>query len=197
MGESLCKYIEKNNLKINPLFDFLEEFLNSEKINMLLTINEDNLFDEEMYCSFFLCDKKYYNLLINKNGYVNFWELMTIIYLLKKDIYKTKVNNILNLFIFDENDLLTNQDNFYFIKETFISCIKKLFIIEDEDFDSDEDIKLFFNKEIESYYLTIFKALDIQDVKVSSLKRIIEHDEALYNLLYKINEQCEELFENY
>ena len=36
MGESLCKYIEKNNLKINPLFDFLEEFLNSENINMLL-----------------------------------------------------------------------------------------------------------------------------------------------------------------
>ena len=192
MGETLRKLIKTKDLKINPLFNFLNPYLSTEKINMLQTINEDNLIDEEMFCSFFLCNIKFFNLMANENGFVNYWECMIIIYLLKTDIYKTKIKNILKLFIFDETDSLSTQDNFYFMVETFINSIKKLYNLEDEDFE-DIDLKKELEKEIESYYLTIFKSLDIKDVKISVMENILENDDSLYNLLYLINTQANEI----
>ena len=192
MGETLRKLIKTKDLKINPLFNFLNPYLSTEKINMLQTINEDNLIDEEMFCSFFLCNIKFFNLMANENGFVNYWECMIIIYLLKTDIYKTKIKNILKLFIFDETDSLSTQDNFYFMVETFINSIKKLYNLEDEDFE-EIDLKKELEKEIESYYLTIFKSLDIKDVKISVMENILENDDSLYNLLYLINTQANEI----
>ena len=192
MGETLRKLIKTKDLKINPLFNFLNPYLSTEKINMLQTINEDNLIDEEMFCSFFLCNIKFFNLMANENGFVNYWECMIIIYLLKTDIYKTKIKNILKLFIFDENDSLSTQDNFYFMVETFINSIKKLYNLEDEDFE-DIDFKKELEKEIESYYLTIFKSLDIKDVKISVMENVLENDDSLYNLFYIINDQANEI----
>ena len=196
MGETLRKLIKTKDLKINPLFNFLNPYLSTEKINMLQTINEDNLIDEEMFCSFFLCNIKFFNLMANENGFVNYWECMIIIYLLKTDIYKTKIKNILKLFIFDENDSLSTQDNFYFMVETFINSIKKLYNLEDEDFE-DIDFKKELEKEIESYYLTIFKSLNIKDVKISVMENILENDDSLYNLLYLINVQANEIMTSY
>ena len=192
MGETLRKLIKTRDLKINPLFNFLNPYLSTEKINLLQTINEDNLIDEEMFCSFFLCNIKFFNLMVNENGFVNYWECMIIIYLLKTDIYKTKIKNILKLFIFDETDSLSTQDNFYFMVETFIHSFKKLYNLEDEDFE-DTDLKKELDKEIESYYLTIFKSLDIKDVKISVLENVLENDDSLYNLLYIINTQANEI----
>ncbi len=192
MGETLRKLIKTKDLKINPLFNFLNPYLSTEKINMLQTINEDNLIDEEMFCSFFLCNIKFFNLMANENGFVNYWECMIIIYLLKTDIYKTKIKNILKLFIFDETDSLSTQDNFYFMVETFINSIKKLYNLEDEDFE-DIDLKKELEKEIESYYLTIFKSLDIKDVKISVMENVLENDDSLYNLFYIINDQANEI----
>ena len=192
MGETLRKLIKTRDLKINPLFNFLNPYLSTEKINLLQTINEDNLIDEEMFCSFFLCNIKFFNLMVNENGFVNYWECMIIIYLLKTDIYKTKIKNILKLFIFDETDILSTQDNFYFMVETFIHSFKKLYNLEDEDFE-DTDLKKELDKEIESYYLTIFKSLDIKDVKISVMENILENDDSLYNLLYLINTQANEI----
>jgi len=192
MGETLRKLIKTRDLKINPLFNFLNPYLSTEKINLLQTINEDNLIDEEMFCSFFLCNIKFFNLMVNENGFVNYWECMIIIYLLKTDIYKTKIKNILKLFIFDETDILSTQDNFYFMVETFIHSFKKLYNLEDEDFE-DTDLKKELDKEIESYYLTIFKSLDIKDVKISVLENVLENDDSLYNLLYIINTQANEI----
>ena len=196
MGETLRKLIKTKDLKINPLFNFLNPYLSTEKINMLQTINEDNLIDEEMFCSFFLCNIKFFNLMANENGFVNYWECMIIIYLLKTDIYKTKIKNILKLFIFDENDSLSTQDNFYFMVETFINSIKKLYNLEDEDFEN-IDFKKELEKEIESYYLTIFKSLNIKDVKISVMENILENDDSLYNLLYLINVQANEIMTSY
>ena len=192
MGETLRKLIKTRDLKINPLFNFLNPYLSTEKINLLQTINEDNLIDEEMFCSFFLCNIKFFNLMANENGFVNYWECMIIIYLLKTDIYKTKIKNILKLFIFDETDILSTQDNFYFMVETFIHSFKKLYNLEDEDFE-EIDLKKELEKEIESYYLTIFKSLDIKDVKISVMENILENDDSLYNLLYLINTQANEI----
>ncbi len=192
MGETLRKLIKTKDLKINPLFNFLNPYLSTEKINMLQTINEDNLIDEEMFCSFFLCNIKFFNLMANENGFVNYWECMIIIYLLKTDIYKTKIKNILKLFIFDETDSLSTQDNFYFMVETFINSIKKLYNLEDEDFE-EIDLKKELEKEIESYYLTIFKSLDIKDVKISVMENVLENDDSLYNLFYIINDQANEI----
>ena len=196
MGETLRKLIKTRDLKINPLFNFLNPYLSTEKINLLQTINEDNLIDEEMFCSFFLCNIKFFNLMVNENGFVNYWECMIIIYLLKTDIYKTKIKNILKLFIFDETDILSTQDNFYFMVETFIHSFKKLYNLEDEDFE-DTDLKKELDKEIESYYLTIFKSLDIKDVKISVLENVLENDDSLYNLLYLINVQANEIMTSY
>ena len=192
MGETLRKLIKERNLRINPLFNFLSSYLSTEKIIMLQTINEDNLIDEEMFCSFFLCNIKFYNLMANANGFVNYWECMIIIYLLKTDIYKTKVKNILKLFIFDESESLTTQDNFYFMVETFINSIKKLFSLENEDFE-EKEFKKELDKEIESYYLSIFKSLEIKDCKISIMENFLENDDSLYNLLYLITQQAEDI----
>ena len=76
--------------------------------------------------------------------------------------------------------------------ETFINSIKKLYNLEDEDFE-EIDWKKELEKEIESYYLTIFKSLDIKDVKISVMENVLENDDSLYNVLYLINTQANEI----
>ena len=163
---------------------------------MLKAINEDNIIDEEMFCDFFLSNKYYFDKLSNKNGFINYFELMTIIYLLKENNIKFK-QTILNLFNFytfeDPNEDILSADHFYFMVETFINSLQKLFAI---DFYSDEnnDLKVKIEKEIESYYITIFKSKNIKEVRYDNIKQILIEDPDLINLLFYIREKKDKLF---
>ena len=76
--------------------------------------------------------------------------------------------------------------------ETFINSIKKLFNLENEDFE-EKEFKKELDKEIESYYLSIFKSLEIKDCKISTMENFLENDDSLYNLLYLITQQAEDI----
>ena len=193
---AILEYLKRNKLIIDPCFSFLKNFLSEEKITMLKAINEDNIIDEEMFCDFFLSNKYYFDKLSNKNGFINYFELMTIIYLLKENNIKFK-QTILNLFNFytfeDPNEDILSADHFYFMVETFINSLQKLFAI---DFYSDEnnDLKVKIEKEIESYYITIFKSKNIKEVRYDNIKQILIEDLDLINLLFYIREKKDKLF---
>lgn len=188
MGETLSLIIK--DYKINPLFSFLFPYFTTEKISMLQTINEDNIIDKEMFLSYFLCEDREFSLLANSNDLVNYWELMIAIYILKEDIYKTKVGNIMTLFIFDETDIIISKDTFYFIYETFINTLKKIYTI--PEIKKEDLIKL--EEEYYNYTISIFKSKDMNEVKISTMKQFLEEDESLYNLMFKIAENVEETF---
>jgi len=196
---TILEYLKSKNLIIDPNFNFLKDFLSQEKITMLKAINEDNVFDEEMFCDFFLCNKYCFDKLSNKNGFVNYFELMTIIYLLKENNIKFKqtISNLLDLYIFDNfHDDILSSDHFYFMVETFINSLQKLF---SNDFYSDEngnnEIKGKIEKEIESYYISIFKAKNNKEVKIEDMKQLLMEDPDLFNLLFFIREKKDKLID--
>ena len=188
MGETLSLIISSS--KINPLFSFLLPYFSTEKLSMLQTINEDNIFDEEMFNSYFQCGEREFKLIANTNGLISYWELMTIIYILKTDIYKAKVGNIISLFIFDDSDILINTDTFHFMVEVFTNSLYKIYSIDAVK----EETKAKLDEEIKNYRISIFKANDMNEVKISNLKKFIEEDESLFNLLFSIAESVEDTF---
>ena len=193
---SIVEYLKMKNLAIDPSFTFLNNFLSEEKITMLKAINEDNIIDEEMFCDFFLSNKYYFDKLSNKNGFINYFELMTIIYLLKENNIKFKqiILNLFNFYIFEnENEEILSFDHFYFIVETFINSLQKLF---SHNFYTTEniDLKNKIEKEIESYYITIFKSKNIKEAKIEDIKQIFFEDPDLFNLFLYIREKKENLF---
>ena len=193
---TITEYLKNKNLSIDPSFTFLKNFLSEEKIAMLKTINEDNIIDEEMFCDFFLSNKYYFDKLSNKNGFINYFELMTIIYLLKENNIKFKqtILNLFNFYIFEnEKEEILSYDHFYFIVETFINSLQKLF--SHEFYNSENlDLKNKIDKEIESYYITIFKSKNMQEAKIEDIKQIFIEDPDLLNLLFYIREKKENLF---
>ena len=192
---TILEYLRRKKLIIDPCFTFVKNFLSEEKITMLKTINEDYIIDEEMFCDFFLSNKYYFDKLSNKNGFINYFELMTIIYLLKDNNIKFKqtITNLFSLYVFDNTDEdIMSADHFYFIVETFINSLQKLF---SNDFYSSDNIefKEKIEKEIESYYITIFKSKNIREVKIESMKQILIEDPDLFNLLFYIREKKDKL----
>lgn len=165
MGASLIQIIKSST--INPLLSFFVPYLSNDKLSVLMSMNEDYLFDEEMFCSFFLCHESYFLLFDNGTGYANFWEIMITIYLIKPDIYKTKINNIWKLFWFDETETLLTQDIFSFITQTFINTIKRMYQIASIP---DDNQKL-LNDEIQNYLLSIFKAFNMQEVLILNFRK--------------------------
>ena len=192
MGETLST-VAKKKQTINTLYTFIYPYLSNEKIAMLPTINEDNVIDKEVFESFFLCTEREFSLFKKSNGLIDYFELITVIYLLKTDVYKTKVWNILNIFTFYETDFLFNKDTFTFITNTFINSVKRLYSIDEFD----EDINLKLSKEIEIYERSIFRGDTLEDVKISYMRKFIEEDEALFNFLFIITEQTDEVFRTY
>ena len=192
MGETLST-VAKKKQTINTLYTFIYPYLSNEKIAMLQTINEDNVIDKEVFESFFLCTEREFSLFKKSNGLIDYFELITVIYLLKTDVYKTKVWNILNIFTFYETDFLFNKDTFTFITNTFINSVKRLYSIDEFD----EDINLKLSKEIEIYERSIFRGDTLEDVKISYMRKFIEEDEALFNFLFIITEQTDEVFRTY
>jgi hypothetical protein len=192
MGETLST-VAKKKQTINTLYTFIYPYLSNEKIAMLQTINEDNVIDKEVFESFFLCTEREFSLFKKSNGLIDYFELITVIYLLKTDVYKTKVWNILNIFTFYETDVLFNKDTFTFITNTFINSVKRLYSI--DEFDEDINVKLL--KEIEIYERSIFRGDTLEDVKISYMRKFIEEDEALFNFLFIITEQTDEVFRTY
>ena len=192
MGETLST-VAKKMQTINTLYTFIYPYLSNEKIAMLQTINEDNVIDKEVFESFFLCTEREFSLFKKSNGLIDYFELITVIYLLKTDVYKTKVWNILNIFTFYETDFLFNKDTFTFITNTFINSVKRLYSIDEFD----EDINLKLSKEIEIYERSIFRGDTLEDVKISYMRKFIEEDEALFNFLFIITEQTDEVFRTY
>ena len=188
MGETLSFIISSS--KINPLFSFLLPYFSTEKLSMLQTINEDNIFDEEMFNSYFQCGEREFKLISNTNGLISYWELMTIIYILKTDIYKAKVGNIISLFIFDDGDILINTDTFHFMVEVFTNSLYKIYSIDTIK----EDTKAKLDEEIKNYRMSIFKANDMNEVKISNMKKFIDEDESLFNLLFSIAQSVEDTF---
>ena len=192
----ILEYLKKKNLVIDPCFIFLKNFLLEDKITMLKAINEDNIIDEEMFCDFFLSNKYYFDKLSNKSGFINYFELMTIIYLLKENNIKFNqiISNIFSLFTFENsNEEILSTDDFYFIVETFINSLQKLF---SNDFYSVEnvDIKEKLEKEINSYYITLFKSNNIKEAKRDNIIQILIEDPDLFNLLFYIREKRDKLF---
>lgn len=160
MGASLTEIVKAST--INPLLSFFVPYLSNDKLSVLMSMNEDYLFDEEMFCSFFLCHESYFLLFDNGTGYANFWEIMIAIYLIKPDIFKTKINNIWKLFWFDKTETLLTQDTFIFITDIFINTLKRMYQINTIADDSQNKLK----EEIENYILSIFKAYNMQEVKI-------------------------------
>ena len=192
---TILEYLKKKNLIIEPYLYFLKDFLSQEKITMLKAINEDNIFDEEMFCDFFLCNKYSFDKLSNKNGLVNYFELMTIIYLLKENDIKFKqtITNLFDLYTFENfTEEIISADHFYFMVETFINSLQKLFSNNFYDIEN-IDFKEKVEKEIESYYITIFKAKNIRETKIENMKQILIEDPDLFNLLFYIREKKEKL----
>ena len=192
MGETLST-VAKKKQTINTLYTFIYPYLSNEKIAMLQTINEDNVIDKEVFESFFLCTEREFSLFKKSNGLIDYFELITVIYLLKTDVYKAKVWNILNIFTFYETDFLFNKDTFTFITNTFINSVKRLYSIDEFD----EDINSKLSKEIEIYERSIFRGDTLEDVKISYMRKFIEEDEALFNFLFIITEQTDEVFRTY
>jgi hypothetical protein len=193
---AILEYLRNKKLVIDPCFTFLKNYLSEEKITMLKTINEDYIIDEEMFCDFFLSNKYYYDKLSNKSGFIDYFELMTIIYLLKENNIKFKqtIANLFDLYTFDNIDEeLISADHFYFFVETFINSLQKLF---SNDFYSAEngEFKEKIKKEIDSYYITIFKTRDMKEVKIENMKQILIEDPDLFNLLFYIREKKDKLF---
>ena len=191
----VLEYLKKKNLIIDPCFLFLNNFLSENKISMLKSINEDYIIDKEIFCDFYLSNKFYFNKLSNKNGFINYFELMTIIYLLKENNikYNQTIANIFNLFYFEQsNKEILSTDDFYFIAETFNS-IQKIFNI---DFDSIEnvDMKKKIEKEIDSYYMTLFNQKNINQIKRDNIIQLLFEDRALFNLFLYIREKRNRLF---
>ena len=192
----VLEYLKKKNLIIDPCFLFLNNFLSENKISMLKSINEDYIIDKEIFCDFYLSNKFYFNKLSNKNGFINYFELMTIIYLLKENNIKFNqiITNIFNLFSFEKsNQEILSTDDFYFIVETFINSIQKIF---GNDFYSveNENMKEKLEKEIDSYYITIFKSKNIKEIKRDNIIQLLNEDPDLFNLLFYIREKRDKLF---
>ena len=190
---SILEYLKQKNLNIDPCFTFLKNFLSEDKITMLKSINEDNIIDEEMFCDFFLSNKYYFDKLANKSGFINYFEFMTIIYLLKENNIKFKqiITNLFNLYTFENsNEDILSADHFYFIIETFINSLQKLFA---NDFYGIENVELKgkIEKEIESYYITIFKSKNIKEAKIENIKQVLNEDPDLFNLLFYIREKID------
>ena len=78
--------------------------------------------------------------------------------------------------------------------ETFINSLQKLF---SNDFYTHEnennESKSKIDKEIESYYISIFKAKNNKEVKVEDMKQLLMEDPDLFNLLFFIREKKDKL----
>ena len=143
-----------------------------------------------MFNSYFQCGETEFKVISNTNGLISYWELMTIIYILKTDIYKAKVGNIICLFIFDDGDILINTDTFHFMVEVFTNSLYKIYSIDTIK----EETKAKLDEEIKNYRMSIFKANDMNEVKISNMKKFIEEDESLFNLLFSIAQSVEDTF---
>ena len=191
MGNTIREYLKENKIQINPLFIFLKNFLSNEKIQLLKYMNEDNLIDQDFFCDFFLTNVHYFNLIKCKNNFVNFFELMSIIYLIKNDHYKTKLSNLFSLFNFAEDSKYISQDKFTFMYTTFLESVKKLYSI--TDFDKDKNFNEKLNNEIHCYIVSIFKTEKIKEARYRNMVNLLENDDALYNLMLLIQQQSNEL----
>ena len=192
----IFEYLKKKDLTIDPCLIFLKNFLSEEKITLLKSINEDNIINEEIFCDFYLSNKYYFDKLSNESGFINYFELMTIIYLLRENNIKFNqiITNIFNLFTFEKsNQEILSTDDFYFIVETFINSIQKIF---GNDFYSveNENMKEKLEKEIDSYYITIFKSKNIKEIKRDNIIQLLNEDPDLFNLLFYIREKRDKLF---
>ena len=192
----IFEYLKKKDLTIDPCLIFLKNFLSEEKVTMLKSINEDNIINEEIFCDFYLSNKYYFDKLSNESGFISYFELMTIIYLLKENNIKFNqiITNIFNLFSFEKsNQEILSTDDFYFIVETFINSIQKIF---GNDFYSveNENMKEKLEKEIDSYYITIFKSKNIKEIKRDNIIQLLNEDPDLFNLLFYIREKRDKLF---
>ena len=192
----IFEYLKKKDLTIDPCLIFLKNFLSEEKVTMLKSINEDNIINEEIFCDFYLSNKYYFDKLSNESGFINYFELMTIIYLLRENNIKFNqiITNIFNLFTFEKsNQEILSTDDFYFIVETFINSIQKIF---GNDFYSveNENMKEKLEKEIDSYYITIFKSKNIKEIKRDNIIQLLNEDPDLFNLLFYIREKRDKLF---
>ena len=185
----ILDYIHEKNLKVNPLFSFLKPFLCSEKITMLQTINEDNIIDKDIFCDFFLSNEYYFEKLANKTGFIDYFELMTIIYLMKQDLYNSTIANIISLFIFGENEELISTDNFYFMIDTFINSVQKLYSV--DFFENNENFKEELDKDINSYYQTIFSNNSVKEAFIQKMKQKFLDDPDLKKLWFLIKQQSD------
>lgn len=182
MGETLSQIIKDS--KINIFFSFLVPYLSTEVIALIDSINEDDIFDKETFCSFFRCSEREFKLLTSSIELVNFHELMVVIYLLKSDTYKSKVSNIVNLFIYDDSDFLFTADTFLYMKEVFVNSLLKLFSV---TMTADDEMKL--EEELKTYIISLFKSKNMNEIKVVNMIKFIEEDTVIYNLLNYVDDE--------
>jgi hypothetical protein len=173
MGNTLANHLLKN-CKLSPGILFLKDYLTHEKIQILKSINDDYLFDEETFCSFFSCEENYFKFFdTNDTGLINVWELLLTIYLLKNDVHKTKINNILSLFIHSPGGNVINQSEVYFMNECYFNVIQRLF-------------------EINFNFTTVFDECENDNTNELSMEKIIHENEKYVKNLFKIDLEIKE-----
>lgn len=88
----LISFLKEQNASYH--IKFIKDYLDSDKIECLKQINEDYFITEDVFNSFFLCESSYFKLFeINETGLINLFEIFLLIYILKGNSVKTKIES--------------------------------------------------------------------------------------------------------
>jgi hypothetical protein len=201
---NLSNNIKTKNLSTNIIF--LKDFLTTDKVEILKFINEDYLIDEETFCSFFLTGENYFRIFdVNDTGLISVWEILTMIFILKNSSFKTKINNILDLFVFPNPNnesssealkIRIKADELWFAIETILIVLEKIFSI--HIFLSTEVDQTDFKKEAQEFCKNIFHeegGEEKESVLLHELKTIFEKDDNLFIIFNDIYEKSRIMFE--
>ena len=161
-----------SQVQLRKHFVFMKNYLNHEKIELLKLLNVDHFIEEEIFCSFFLCNEETFRYLdTNKNGVMSVYELLMYLQLLREKSPFTKIDDIVNMFLIQDPLRITHSE-FGLLVDYFIICVEKLF---------DIVVEQFMQVEIKNFVDQVYEHSEEQYAK--DLVKILENQIEIVELL--------------